>query len=275
MTETIVIAVIELRVGLAGLQIDPHATKCAARNTQRGQTSSSSRLALRVSMIPRDGVEVMSAQTSSTGPVTAVDVRNAKFQLIRRGGYDPAQVDPFLEVIAQTIDGGPQADPRITSDYIHGVRFTTVRRGGYLPAQVDAFLDRVIDTFDQGIHQGAAGVAPQYAPQPALPAPIDEAPPAAQAVPPIQTGFVEAAPPAPVAAMPPPPVVTAPPASPMTPTAPHAPAALSAAQPGSPEADFDMLRSLHTSGVLSDKEFAVLGARVKRRIDAQQANATV
>ena len=38
-----------------------------------------------------------------------------------------------------------------------------------------------------------------------------------------------------------------------------------------PEADFERLRVLHDSGVLSDKEFAVLGARVKRRINAQQS----
>ncbi len=36
-----------------------------------------------------------------------------------------------------------------------------------------------------------------------------------------------------------------------------------------------MLRTLHGNGVLSDKEFAVLGARVKRRIDAQQPSASV
>ena len=49
----------------------------------------------------------MSAQPPETGPVTAADVQNIKFQLIRRGGYDPAQVDPFLEVLAETIAGGP------------------------------------------------------------------------------------------------------------------------------------------------------------------------
>ena len=108
--------------------------------------------------------------------VTAADVRNVKFQLIRRGGYDPGQVDPFLEVVAQTLEGGPYADWRINGEYIHGVRFTTVRRGGYMPAQVDAFLDRVIDTFDaaatEGHHPSASAAVPQPAAAPAEPASV-------------------------------------------------------------------------------------------------------
>lgn len=187
----------------------------------------------------------MSAQSPDLDLVTPADVRNAKFQLIRRGGYDPAQVDPFLEVIAQTLGGGAMADPRINSEYIHGVRFTTVRRGGYLPAQVDAFLDRVIDTFD---HRAATGVviAPAaVAPAPAAPAPVPETPaaPSVAAAPePVQHD---------VAAVP---------------AAAPAPAPMVAEE--SYEGDFERLRMLHTRGVLSDKEFAVLGARVKRKIDA-------
>lgn len=206
--------------------------------------------------------------------VTAADVRNVKFQLIRRGGYDPGQVDPFLEVVAQTLEGGPYADWRINGEYIHGVRFTTVRRGGYMPAQVDAFLDRVIDTFDaaaaDGHHPSASAAVPQPAAPPAEPAsimPIDQYAPVTAAPPePVVPDPVVAAP-APQAPAPPPvPVVAAPEPAPVPP----APAAAVPDLDRTAEADFDRLRVLHESGVLSDKEFAVLGARVKRRINAQQ-----
>jgi DivIVA domain-containing protein len=201
----------------------------------------------------------MSAQPPETGPVTAADVQNIKFQLIRRGGYDPAQVDPFLEVLAETIAGGPNADKRITAGYIHGVRFTTVRRGGYLPTQVDAFLDRVIETFDRLPSPGPLSGSPQP-----------------DAAPTVQNSFAAGdTQPAPAAApiqpQPVSPVATTPRPPTQAPTpdrTPLTPPALVATGDASPEADFDRLRILHTSGVVSDKEFAVLGARVKRRIDA-------
>lgn len=208
----------------------------------------------------------MSAQSPETGPVTAADVQNIKFQLIRRGGYDPAQVDPFLEVLAQTISGGPGADDRITSGYIQGVRFTTVRRGGYLPEQVDRFLDRVIETFNNL----PSSRQPVGAPQP-------------DAAPTVSSHFVDAdtqPAPAPAPSQPQPVFAapTTPEPSPPSPapdrTPPTSPASV-VTDDASPEADFDRLRMLHTSGVLSDKEFAVLGARVKRRIDAGASHANI
>ncbi len=166
---------------------------------------------------------------STTGPVTADDVRAATFQLIRRGGYDPAQVDPFLELIAQTLEGGPDADPRLDAAAVHGVRFTTVRRGGYLPAQVDALLDRVIDTFHA--RTAAAPAEPSEPRRP--PASVETARAVGQHTRP------------------------------------------AAAVDTSPEADFERLKMLHRSRVLSDKEFAVLGARVRRRIEATRAEPEV
>ncbi len=160
----------------------------------------------------------------TSGPVTPDEVRAVKFQLIRRGGYDPGQVDPFLDLIAQAL-AQPPNERRLDAATIHGVRFTTVRRGGYLPEQVDAFLDRVIDTLNVQ--------APVY------PEPQPRRPPAS-----VET-----------AAMPP---------------AVHTPDVDT-----SPEADFERLRILHRSGVLSDREFAVLGARVKRRIGAPPTEAGV
>ncbi len=185
-------------------------------------------------------------------------MRTATFRLIRRGGYDPQQVDPFLEIIAQTLEGGPHADERIDGNYVHGVRFTTVRRGGYLPSQVDAFLDRVIDTFDgrktdtpQPITDlGPPPVAAEPVPEPE-PQPVTQPAPSTQAV-----ALAEALTPVPAV---------------QSVTVVEERAILN----NHHEADFERLQVLHASGVLSDKEFAVLGARVRRRIATQQTQAGV
>lgn len=107
----------------------------------------------------------MDRTTQSSGPVAGVEVRTIRFPLVRKGGYDPREVDPFLKTVAQAIDAGEQADPTVNAQYIHDVRFSTVRRGGYTPAAVDAFLDRVIDTLDPPRSK------PQDSAQPSSPTP--------------------------------------------------------------------------------------------------------
>ncbi|MGI9623173.1 MAG: DivIVA domain-containing protein [Acidimicrobiales bacterium] len=213
------------------------------------------------------------AQNPSNDPVTASEVRSVKFQLIRRGGYDPGQVDPFLEVVAQTLEGEPGADRRVDVSYVHNVRFTTVRRGGYLPTQVDDFLDRVIDTLN-GNAASFAPVAPEHPEESSFESSEESD---VSSPPPPPPAIVDAPPPTMVDTPPPPPPAEVAEAEPL------ADEPLEAAQGTddddlaadgadfSPEADFDRLRILHESGVVSDKEFAVLGARVKRRIDAKQS----
>lgn len=168
--------------------------------------------------------------------VTAADVRSVRFPLVRRGGYDPKQVDPFLEVIAQTLEGGPLADPSIDAAYIHGISFGTVRRSGYEQAKVDAFLDLVIDTVDPMDGQVAT-------------------PPPAERVKPVVSGHT------PARAKP----ETPPAEAEATPTDPTT--GLSPIEEG--QAHLDRLRVLHGIGVLSDKEVAVIAQRVKKRAKEQ------
>lgn len=90
----------------------------------------------------------MSHPTDNLTPVSAHDVRSVRFPLVRRGGYDPRQIDPFLETVVGRLEGGEATDPPLDAAAVHNARFATVRRGGYAPAEVDAFLDRVIDALD-------------------------------------------------------------------------------------------------------------------------------
>lgn len=185
----------------------------------------------------------MNQGKQSTGTVTAADVRAVRFPLVRRGGYDPKQVDPFLEVVAQTLEGGPLADPTMNAEYIHGVRFGTVRRSGYEPTKVDAFLDRVIDTLEP--LDGKAPAASGFPrPQPVLPS---EPEPAATA-----TATADDEPP------PEPEVVAAAAVATADRLDPHQ----SAVEQG--QAHLDRLRELYDAGLLSDKEVKVLSQRVKR-----------
>lgn len=124
-----------------------------------------------------------------TDVITAADVRSMRFPLIRRGGYDPRQVDPFLELVARSLEGADDG-PKVDAQYVHSVRFATVRRGGYAPTAVDAFLDQVIDTIDPpdgvvadqpqlvGVAAAGAAVAPSPAPEAPVSAGPDVAPPA-------------------------------------------------------------------------------------------------
>jgi len=184
----------------------------------------------------------MNQGKQSTGTVTAADVRAVRFPLVRRGGYDPKQVDPFLEVVAQTLEGGPLADPTMTAEYIHGVRFGTVRRSGYEPTKVDAFLDRVIDTLEP--LDGKAPAASGFPrPQPVLPPEAEPEPAATAADEPL----------------PEPPEVAA---AAAVATADRVDPHQSAVEQG--QAHLDRLRELYDAGLLSDKEVKVLSQRVKR-----------
>ncbi len=202
-----------------------------------------------------------------TEPITAADVRSIRFPLIRRGGYDPRQVDPFLELVARSLEeAAADGAPKVDAQYVHSVRFATVRRGGYAPTAVDAFLDRVIDTLD----------------------PVDE-PPTMKATPPrpeqtpqperVQADFVAAAtsaggavalaerppPPAPGQAPPPPsPEVVGTNGAALVPTVASAPATTpTALEVG--RAHLERLKELYESGILSDTEVTVLAKRVKRK----------
>ena len=229
-----------------------------------------------------------------TDMITAADVRGIRFPLIRRGGYDPRQVDPFLELVARSLEGGGDG-PKVDAQYVHSVRFATVRRGGYAPTAVDAFLDQVIDTIDPpdgvanepqlvGAAAAAVDVAPGAAPEATVSAGPDIAPPA-----PVVTG----APPPPVFSDAPPPPPPPPPAettadAPVEDPSPVAPdPTTEAAQPlvangaavsSVPEnpsalevgrAHLERLKVLYEAGVLSDKEVTVLAQRVKRRAREQ------
>lgn len=210
----------------------------------------------------------MSHGKQSAGPVTAADVRAVRFPLVRRGGYDPKQVDPFLEVVAQTLEGGPLADPTMNADYIQSVRFGTVRRSGYEATKVDAFLDRVIDTLEPLDGQRPL---PVPAVASAVGGPADEPGSDAAAagadvapVPATETGAsTDAATPA----------TPEPAGAPLEPAASShsrqdtavvsaAPAPPSPAEEG--QAHLDRLRALYEAGLLSDKEVKVLSQRVKR-----------
>jgi DivIVA domain-containing protein len=57
-----------------------------------------------------------------------------------RPGYDPEQVDAFLEAISDTFLG--VREPPLTASEVQDKRFTTTRhRPGYDQGEVDAFLD--------------------------------------------------------------------------------------------------------------------------------------
>lgn len=178
----------------------------------------------------------MDGNTKTQSPVTAAEVHEVRFPLVRRGGYDPKQVDPFLEIIATRLSTNAEIDQSVDAKYVHDTRFVTVRRGGYAPASVDAFLDRVIDTLD-----------PPAAQQPdsALPAPPEE---------PDQTTAPLSVSPGDTNAV----------------WTPQVPTEL-ALEEG--RANLERLRVLYDAGLLSDKELAVLARRVKRRAREQHQQA--
>ncbi len=176
----------------------------------------------------------MDATLKTHNMVTSSEVQEIRFPLVRRGGYDPKQVDPFLAVIASRLDAGANGDPNINAQFVHETRFNTVRRGGYSAAAVDSFLDRVIDTLDP---------------------PAANAEPADDEAPPRSVSAGEAA------------TVWSPSTSPPSP-APPAPAPAPAPAPTNAldegRANLERLRVLYDAGLLSDKELAVLARRVKR-----------
>lgn len=250
----------------------------------------------------------MSRPTDTTTAVSAEDVRTARFPLIRRGGYDPRQVDPFLEAVAQRLEGGMHADPAIDASAVHNARFATVRRGGYSPAEVDAFLDRVIDTLDPTQAHHVADWPAEDAPSGPRKAVtqseanalwdagvedeieiLDDAPPPdvdLVDLPHLETERVnvgagqtdslldgDAVPDA--AAPPPPP----PPPSPAPVADPEPEPVIDLQAHGAPvdalavgQANLDRLRELYDGGILTDNELTVLAERAKRRArEAHQA----
>lgn len=60
-------------------------------------------------------------------------------------GYDPGQVERFLQKARITYEGGPADDP-VTSAIVRRTTFDPVH-GGYNPKDVDASLDRLEDVF--------------------------------------------------------------------------------------------------------------------------------
>jgi DivIVA domain-containing protein len=102
----------------------------------------------------------MADGSSHIEPVSADDVLQAQFTLIKKAGYDTHEVDSFLDRIAATLDtdlsiGG---DGSLTPEDVRTVSFKHMRRGGYDPQQVDTFLDRVVAVFTTRI--GEAMIAP-------------------------------------------------------------------------------------------------------------------
>ncbi|GAB2991933.1 DivIVA domain-containing protein [Actinotalea caeni] len=110
--------------------------------------------------------------------MTAEDVRNAAFDLVR-GGYDPAHVDAALDRLEAAFvqrararhigQAGQDAwmeevARRATTLYPRlvrpaGERFAPPERGrGYDRESVDALLDRLVDYFDSGAELSAAEV---------------------------------------------------------------------------------------------------------------------
>jgi len=69
-------------------------------------------------------------------------VRTQRFSVTRlRPGYDPEQVDAFLEAIGDTFLG--VREPPLTASEVRDKRFTTTRlRPGYGEEEVDAFLEQ-------------------------------------------------------------------------------------------------------------------------------------
>lgn len=60
-------------------------------------------------------------------------------------GYDPAQVERFLQAARATYEG-QQADDEVTSSVVRRTTFDPVR-GGFEPREVDGALDRLEDVF--------------------------------------------------------------------------------------------------------------------------------
>ncbi|WP_199712628.1 DivIVA domain-containing protein [Galactobacter caseinivorans] len=60
-------------------------------------------------------------------------------------GYDPAQVERFLQAARATYEG-QQADDAVTSSVVRRTTFDPVR-GGFEPREVDGALDRLEDVF--------------------------------------------------------------------------------------------------------------------------------
>jgi len=82
-------------------------------------------------------------------PVTARDAVHAPFRLVRfRAGYDPTQVDDFMDKVAvalrEATSGGV---PALSVNDIFDAQFQRTRFAlGYDRNDVDDFLDRTADT---------------------------------------------------------------------------------------------------------------------------------
>lgn len=85
----------------------------------------------------------------STVPLTAAEVRAQRFSKpVGRVGYDPQQVDAFLERIAEHLDGQGDLSTQDVRSVTFGRPSPFVR--GYSPDEVDGFLDAVVETFGGG-----------------------------------------------------------------------------------------------------------------------------
>ncbi|MFC0628368.1 DivIVA domain-containing protein [Kribbella deserti] len=85
---------------------------------------------------PRPGV--VPSPGAGNGP------QRPQFNLVRfQEGYDPAEVDEFVDRVMATVTGQPTSQP-ITVQDVQNVQFTPVRfREGYSVEDVDAWLDTV------------------------------------------------------------------------------------------------------------------------------------
>ncbi|MCP2339698.1 DivIVA domain-containing protein [Actinomadura rupiterrae] len=98
---------------------------------------------------------VRAALDGSGPPLTADDVRQARFDVVMRG-YDRRAVDALLQETVLELQAmaatsaaprhrRPHIQPEWLVGWVHSVRFPrAIARQGYVMADVDAFLDRVI-----------------------------------------------------------------------------------------------------------------------------------
>lgn len=89
---------------------------------------------------------------SGPGVVTAHEAMHTPFKIRHvLHGYDPDQVDDFLDDVAAALDrlhAGKVSE--LTINDVFDAKFRVTRlEPGYDQGQVDDFLDRVIDTLEQ------------------------------------------------------------------------------------------------------------------------------
>ncbi|MDR1430510.1 MAG: hypothetical protein LBI99_00100, partial [Propionibacteriaceae bacterium] len=83
----------------------------------------------------------------SGGVGSVVGVPGPVFHLARRDGYEPSDVDAFidrLEALPDTPEGR-----RAAWELAEGIHFHLARRDGYEPSDVDRFVDAVIKSWRQ------------------------------------------------------------------------------------------------------------------------------